>query len=279
MPFAALQQPVREAIMSAPKRFWREMTTRDFSESDTEDWIAILPVAAIEQHGPHLPVGVDALIADAMVARCAEALPGDLPVTFLPVQEVCKSNEHIAFPGTLTLDWETAIRAWLAIGHSVARAGLRKMVIVTSHGGNVAPMEIVARELRQTHGMAVATTAWTRLSPGRVYSYPEGPMVDIHGGLSETSMMLALYPDLVRMDLAEDFTSAQTALRQGSAKLGFHMSEANLGWLSQDLNEKGTVGNAAAASAELGAADIDSQVEGFVALMRDMARHAPPERR
>lgn len=258
--------------MTGPKRFWREMTTRDFSEGDTTEWIAVLPIAAIEQHGPHLPVGVDALIADAMVGRTAEAMPEDLPVTFLPVQQVCKSNEHIEFPGTLTLTWETAIRTWLEIGASVARAGLRKMVIVTSHGGNVPPMEIVARELRQTHGMAVATTAWTRLAPSRVYPETPGPMIDIHGGMAETSMMLALYPDLVRMDLAEDFGSAQTALRQGSEKLGYHMAEANLGWLSNDLNPKGTVGNAAGAKAEFGAADIDAQVAGFVALMRDMAR-------
>jgi creatinine amidohydrolase len=262
--------------MDGPRRHWREMTTRDFSEADTSGWIAVLPIAAIEQHGPHLPVGVDALIAEAMVARCVEALPEDLPVTFLPVQQVCKSNEHIAFPGTLTLDWETAIRSWLAIGHGVARAGLRKMVIVTSHGGNVAPMDIVARELRQTHAMTVATTAWTRLAASRVYTYPDGPMVDIHGGLSETSMMLALYPDLVRMERAEDFASAQTALRQGSAKLGFHMAEANIGWLSNDLNPKGTVGDAASATAELGAADIAAQVEGFVALMRDMVRAPVP---
>jgi creatinine amidohydrolase len=263
--------------MTGPRRYWREMTTRDFSDVDTSGWIAVLPIAAIEQHGPHLPVGVDALIADAMVERCAAALPEGSPATFLPVQEVCKSNEHIAFPGTLTLDWDTAIRSWLQIGHSVARAGLRKMIIVTSHGGNVAPMEIVARELRQTHAMAVATTSWTRLSHARVYSYPEGPMVDIHGGLSETSMMLALYPELVRTDMVEDFASAQTPLRQGSAKLGFHMADANLGWLSQDLNPKGPVGDASSATAALGAADIESQVEGFVALIDDMARHSPPE--
>ena len=261
--------------MTLPRAHWREMTTREFSESDTSGWIAVLPIAAIEQHGPHLPVGVDALLAEAMVARAVAALPDDLPATFLPVQQVCKSNEHIEFPGTLTLTWETAIRTWIEIGESVARAGLRKMVIVTSHGGNVAPMEIVARELRQTLGMAVATTSWTRLGGARVYSYPEGPMVDIHGGLSETSMMLAAWPDLVRQEFVEDFQSRQTALRQGSAKLGYHMAEANLGWLSNDLNPKGTVGDAASASAELGKADLDSQTEGFIALLRDMARYQP----
>jgi creatinine amidohydrolase len=266
----------KDARMTAPRRHWREMTTRDFSDGDTKNWIAVLPVAAIEQHGPHLPVGVDALIAEAMVDRCVAALPDDVPAVFLPVQQVCKSNEHIAFPGTLTVDWETAIRTWLAIGHSVARAGLRKLVIVTSHGGNVPPMEIVARELRQTHAMAVATTAWGRLAAERIYSYPEGPMIDIHGGLSETSMMLDVRPDLVRTELAEDFGSAQTALRQGSARLGFHMAEANLGWLAQDLNPKGTVGDASSARAELGAADLSAQVEGFIALMRDMMRLDPP---
>jgi len=261
--------------MTLPKRFWREMTTRDFADSATEDWIAVLPIAAIEQHGPHLPVGVDAVIADGMVARAVAALPEDLPVSFLPVQQVCKSNEHIAFPGTLTLDWEVAIKSWLQIGQSVARAGLRKMVIITSHGGNVPPMEIVARELRQTLGMAVATTSWGRLNAASVHTYPEGPQVDIHGGLSETSLMLALRPDLVKMELAEDFKSAQTALRQGSAKLGYHMADANLGWLANDLNPNGPVGDASRATAEAGEADIAGQIDGFIALMRDMARYQP----
>jgi len=262
--------------MTLPKPFWREMTTRDFSDSATQDWIAVLPIAAIEQHGPHLPVGVDALLAEGMVGRVVDRLPDDLPASFLPVQQVCKSNEHIAFPGTLTLSWDVAIKAWLQIGESVARAGLRKLVIVTSHGGNVPPMEIVARELRQTHGMAVATTSWGRMNPVEVHSYPEGPVVDIHGGLSETSMMLATRPDLVHMDRAEDFRSAQTALRQGSAKLGFHMAEANLGWLANDLNPNGPVGDASKATAEAGESDMAAQAEGFIALLRDMQRHQPP---
>lgn len=261
--------------MTLPKRYWREMSTRDFAEADTSGWIAVLPLAAIEQHGPHLPVGVDALIAAEMVARSAAACPDDMPVTFLPVQEICKSNEHLSFPGTLTLDWETAIKSWIQIGQSVARAGVRKLVLITSHGGNVPPMEIVARELRQTPGMAVATTAWGRLASERVYQYDQEPVVDIHGGLSETSMMLAARPDLVQTDRAEDFGSAQTALRQGSAKLGYHMSDANLGWVAEDLNVKGTVGDASSASAALGEADLTAQVEGFIALMRDMARYEP----
>ncbi|MFT6932005.1 MAG: creatinine amidohydrolase [Paracoccaceae bacterium] len=264
--------------MSYPTAFWRDMSTRIFSRETTSDWIAVLPIAAIEQHGPHLPVGVDAVIAEEMVKRCVQARPDSSKTVFLPLQEICKSNEHIAFPGTLTLDWDVAVRAWIQIGQSVARAGVKKLVIITSHGGNVPPMEIAARELRQTNGMAVVTTSWGRLGRGsQIYDRGEGPMVDIHGGLGETSLMLALRPDLVDMTYAEDFQSSQTALRQGSVKLGYHMADANMAWLSHDLNPKGTVGNASAGSADLGAQDVFSQVEGFWSLMSDLERVTAPD--
>ena len=197
------------------KRFWREMPTTEF-DGDTSDWIAVLPIAAIEQHGPHLPVGVDALIAEGMVERCAAVLPPDSPVTFLPLQEICKSNEHLGFAGTLTLDWDTTIHSWLEIGESVARAGVRKFVLVTSHGGNVPPMEIVARELRVRHGMLVVTTSWGRLGKWQeIYDYGS-IFTDIHGGNSETSVMLALRPDLVDMSRAEDFASTQSDMKAPS---------------------------------------------------------------
>jgi len=250
-----------------PSRFWREMPSSAFGEA-ARDWIAVLPVAAIEQHGPHLPVGVDAIIADGLVSRVAEAAPTDLPVTFLPVEEVCKSNEHRAFPGTLTLDWDVVIKTWIQIGESVARAGPRTLVIVTSHGGNVPPMEIVARELRERTGMRVVTTAWSRFAPN--HHSGDGPVIDIHAGFAETAWMRALRPDLVDMTRAEDFASAQSDLVDGSGRLGYHMMAANAAWLSQDLNPKGAVGNAAAATAEIGEADIAAMVAGFVDLLRDL---------
>ena len=149
----------------------------------------------------------------------------------------------------LTVDWDVAIKTWLQIGESVSRAGIKRLAIITSHGGNVPPMEIVARELRQKHGMSVATTAWGRLNlRGSVHHY-EGVMTDIHGGLSETSLMLAMRPDLVDMSKAENFASAQTALVQGTQQLGFHMRNANIAWVSGDLHPKGTVGDASTASA------------------------------
>ena len=140
-----------------PSRFWYEMPTTHFA-GDTSEWIAILPVAAVEQHGPHLPVGVDAIIAEEMVARCAKALPESSPAVFLPVQAIGKSNEHVNFPGTLTIGWQSAIESWIEIGQSVCRAGIRKFVIVNSHGGNSALMAVVARELREKHHMLAITT-------------------------------------------------------------------------------------------------------------------------
>lgn len=253
----------------APKRFWREMPSSAFGEA-AKDWIAVLPMAATEQHGPHLPLGVDSFIAEGMIAECIRTLPEDAPVTFLPVQEVCKSNEHIAFAGTLTLGWKTVIQTWIEIGESVVRAGLQTLVIVTSHGGNIPAMEIAARELRQRHGMRVITTSWGRLGRWQEIYHYDGPVIDIHAGLSETSVMLALRPDLVDMELACDFPSAQTAFDQAGQKLGYHGAAANVAWLAQDLNAQGAVGNASAASAEDGRRDIISVGEGFCALISEI---------
>ena len=236
-----------------------------------------MPLAATEQHGPHLPVGVDSMIAEGMISACVDALPGTAPVTFLPVQEVCKSNEHIDFPGTLTVGWDTITKVWIDIGASVARAGPRTLVMVTSYGGNIAPMEIAARELRQRLGLRVITTSWGRLGRWQGIHAYEGPIIDIHAGFSETSVMLALRPDLVDMDKAEDFGSAQTALDQSSEKLGYHGASANIAWLAQDLNAQGAVGDASMASADAGQEDIRSVAQGFCALVADLQRLPFPE--
>ncbi len=257
-----------------PARYWQEMTTRDFADSDTANWIAVLPVAAIEQHGPHLPVYTDTCIAEGMIRRSIELMPADLPVTFLPVQAVGKSNEHISSPGTLTTTWETATRLWLDIGDSVHRAGLRKLIVVNSHGGNVPMVDIVARELRVRHEMLVVGTAWSRFGhPDGLPGEPES-LYGIHGGDIETSVMLHLRPDLVKMDRAEDFRSAQLDFIDEFAHLRAH-GPVQFGWKAQDLNPKGTVGNASAATPEKGRAVVDHQAGAFVALCRDVAGFDP----
>src|ERR1700722_11341466 len=204
---------IKVAAMSRfPRQRWEEMTTADFAALDRERVIAVLPVAAIEQHGPHLPVSVDAAINSGIVERVIALLPDDLPVTFLPMMPVGKSNEHQAFPGTLTLSAETLTRLWTEIGESVARAGIRKMVIANSHGGQPQIMDIVARDLRVRLGMLVVTLSYGGLGrpPGL---FPDGELRHgIHGGSGETSVLLYLRPDLVREAERRNFVPISVAM-------------------------------------------------------------------
>src|SRR5918997_210690 len=236
-----------------PARFWLDLTTDEFRARDMRRAIAVLPTAAVEQHGPHLPVGTDTFINEGYLARMMELVPDELDVLVLPVQAVGKSNEHLAYPGTITLSAETLIRAWTEIGESVRRAGCRKLVFVNSHGGNVAVVDIVARELRVRHGMLAVNAAWHRLG------YPEGlfPADEmrhgIHGGDAETSLMLAFRPETVRMDRARNFEPRTVQMARDFRHLNA-IQPIGFGWMSQDLNTAGAMGNAASATPEKGEA-------------------------
>ncbi|MEL6234987.1 MAG: creatininase family protein [Pseudomonadota bacterium] len=250
---------------------WAEYRTIEWPEWDPDQVIAILPTAAIEQHGPHLPVGVDMMINEGMLGTLCDTLPADLDIRILPVQAVGKSNEHLDAPGTLTLTAETALRAWVEIGLSVARAGLRKMVIVNSHGGNLDLIGIVARELRVQAGMMVVKCQWGGFGhPAGMYSAHELAF-GIHGGDVETSLMLHFRPDLVDLARAENFASS--AETDAIAPTG----PVSYGWMARDLNPRGTVGNAAAASAEKGRATAAHQVAGFARMLAAL-RDAPLDR-
>lgn len=255
-----------------PRRRWRDMATTEFR--DCGGWVAVLPIAAVEQHGPHLPVGVDSMIAEALVARATAALPEEVPATFLPVQQVCKSDEHLDFPGTLTLGWETAIRSWTEIAASVARAGVRRLVIVTSHGGNVAPMGVVARELRVHHDLMAVATAWGA-GVDIADLLPEGEgRYGIHGGAAETSMMLAIAPDLVRMEAAEDFRTAELDHAERFRHLRAH-GAVKMGWMAQDLNPAGAAGDARAATVDAGGLILDRYATAFAELLAEVAEADP----
>ena len=123
-------------MMTTRRVFWGEYRTAEFGAIDADATITVLPLAAVEQHGPHLPVGTDMLIAEGMLKTVVDVLPPDLDLRILPLQAVGKSNEHLYAPGTLTLPATVAIEAWTALGESVHRAGIRKLVLVNSHGGN-----------------------------------------------------------------------------------------------------------------------------------------------
>jgi creatinine amidohydrolase len=254
-----------------PRRDWMEMTWQEIAAADTARWIAVLPLAAVEQHGPHLPLGVDAFIAEAYLARVRALLPDDLPATFLPVQRIGQSDEHLAYPGTLSLSAATVIRAWTEIAESVHRAGVRKLVMVTSHGGNVQALEIVARDLRARLAMLVVTVGWHRFGyPDDTFARAEAKH-GIHAGDIETSMMLAQNPDLVRRDKAQNAPSATIGMERDFRWLSAYRP-AGFGWMTQDLHASGAVGDATAATPDKGAAALDHGARGFVELLREVDR-------
>ncbi|MGJ5208457.1 creatininase family protein [Bradyrhizobium sp. HKCCYLR20261] len=255
--------------MTLPPRDWTELNWPALETPDVAGWIAVLPLAATEQHGPHLPLGTDVYIAEAYLAEVRALLPPALPVTFLPVQPVGISTEHIDFPGTLTLPAEVALRSWRALGDCIARAGIRKLVIVSSHGGNSAAMSLVAQDLRAVHRMLVVTTSWSRFgAPDGLFSASE-ILHGIHGGAIETSIMLARYPQFVRSEAIADFASSGAAMARDNRVLSTQRP-APLAWQTQDLHVSGAVGDATQASAEKGAHVLDHGARAFCALLQDV---------
>ncbi|PDT16786.1 creatininase [Rhizobium sp. J15] len=231
--------------------------------------IAVLPLGAHEQHGPHLPFETDTLIAEGIAARLKAALPAGLPVTFLPAESVGYSIEHMDVEGTKTLAFNEAVNRWLGIAEGLAKQGTRKFVMLNAHGGNSPLISIVATEARVRFAMLAVATSWTRFGlPDGVIS-PEEKAIDIHGGDIETSVMLALHPDRVDMAKAGNFPSRQTEFAGRFKHLRAYGPHA-FGWKMSDLNPQGVAGNAAAASAEKGEALIAHAVKGLMELLEDV---------
>ncbi len=255
--------------MALASRFWADLSWPEFRSLPPET-VAVLPIAAIEQHGPHLPVSVDTAINGGIVAAMLARLPEEAPVLVLPTQAIGCSVEHVRFPGTLTATPETLIALWTEIGQSVARAGIRRLLLLNSHGGQPQIADIVCRRLRGTSGMFAATCMWGRLGrPDGVELTQEESRHGIHGGLVETSVMLHLCPQLVRMQKARRFRSRWL---EHEAEGGRLMPEGitGFGWETQDLNADGALGDAAAATGELGARFVDTAAGHLVRLIQDM---------
>jgi creatinine amidohydrolase len=256
-------------MMTVPPRDWTDLNWAVIDRQAAAGWIAVLPLAATEQHGPHLPLGTDVMIAEAYLARVRARLAADLPVTFLPTQPVGISTEHIDFPGTLTLPTGVALKTWTAIGESVARAGIRKLVMVTSHGGNSAAMTLVAQDLRAFHRMLVVSTSWSRFGCPDGLFEPDELRHGIHGGAVETSIMQAAHPTLVRSAAIANFASAGRDMERRYRHLSTQRP-APLAWQAQDLNATGAVGDATQASADKGEALLAHGARAFCELLADI---------
>lgn len=258
-------------------RHWAHLKSPDFVRLDPARTVAVLPVAATEQHGPHLPLSVDTDLLEGLIAHTLPLLAAELPVLLLPTQAVGRSIEHESFSGTLGLDSDALIQGWLQIGRSVARAGVKKLVLLNSHGGNVSTLDIVGRELRARHGLTVLMVQSFSLKlPAEVQALfpPEEHRFGAHGGDIETSMMLALHPERVDMALAQDFASSSRQRAQRYAVLGDGQS-AKLAWAVQDLHPQGAAGNAAAATPAKGRAVLEASARVLAQLLAE-ACELPP---
>jgi creatinine amidohydrolase len=271
--------------MSTASRFWADLSARDFAalqaSGDATRTIAVLPVAATEQHGPHLPLSVDTVLVDGVIAAALPHLSADLKALFLPTQTVGLSPEHARFAGTLTFSNGTILRVWTEIAECVAAAGIRKLVLFNAHGGNVSVMDMVARDLRARLGMLVYSVSWFNLplidrqgeDVNALFTSAEHRF-GIHGGDIETSMMLALSPAHVDMGQACHFdSSAQN--RVGRFAILGNGKSAKLAWQTQDYNPAGAVGNAAIATAAKGRAVVDAAGRALAQVLAEVDRLPP----
>ncbi|MBU2868457.1 creatininase family protein [Pacificibacter marinus] len=250
-------------------RFWAHYTARDFAKLDRENIIAVLPIGAIEQHGPHLPLSVDQAIVDGIVAATEPLVPDDVPALFLPTMPVGKSTEHSAWPGTLTFSTQTLIAMYTEIGDSVAAAGVRKMVFLNSHGGQIAVMDIVARDLRIKHNMLTVGANWFAMGMPDGLLTPNEERFGIHAGDMETSVMRALHPDHVQMKYARNFEASVEKQAGKTRHLGLSPA-GKLGWQAQDMNGAGACGDATLATPEKGAAFIQYAANQIVTLLKEV---------
>ncbi|GAB3778097.1 creatininase family protein [Ramlibacter monticola] len=254
-------------------RFWADLATTDFASLDPATTVAVLPVGATEQHGPHLPLRVDQCLVDGIVMQALAQLPAEASVLVLPTQQVGYSPEHARFAGTLTLSIETVIATWVALGECVARAGVRKLLLFNSHGGQASLLDIVARELRVRCNLIVYGCSWWNLPVGDEVNgrfSADEHRFGVHGGQIETSLMLALAPATVRMAQARDFPSSSRERAARYPILGNGRS-AKLGWAMQDYNPQGAAGNAAAADAAHGQVVLEAAGSQLALLLREMA--------
>lgn len=233
-------------------RRWQDLTTAELRHHVARDPVIVLPLAAIEQHGPHLPLSTDLDIGLGLLDAAAEHLADRVPVLVLPPLAIGTSMEHTAFAGTLSLEPETILAQSRQIGAAVAAAGFRRLLFCNSHGGNTQWMDLAGLSLRRDHGLLVVKCNYFRLGLPRDLELPVNELRHgYHGGALETAMMLHLAPERVRKEQCRERISLGQTLDRKLSLLGPE-GAASFSWMSQDLNESGAVGNALLASPALG---------------------------
>jgi creatinine amidohydrolase len=260
------------AFKIPPERLLSNMTWTDIRDLDKREGVLVLPVGAIEQHGPHLPTCTDALIAERMVALALERLPETAKVWRLPVQSYAKSNEHASYPGTFALSASTLMSVMRDIAIGAKRAGFRRLAFVNGHGGNSALLAMMARDIRAETGLMTFTLLSSAGANDPVSTTRDETRFGIHAGDWETSIVLALEPDLVRMD------RAPTAFPDFPASRNISMTKGNalVAWLTPDWSETGVFGDATQATPERGATRLEACVVKLAEVLEEISRFEVP---
>jgi len=251
-------------------RSWADLTAMEIADLVALDPVVVLPTAAVEQHGPHLPLSTDVDIGEGIVAAAMSELSDEFAVSVLPTLSVGTSDEHAGAGGTLTLSAEGMIDTVVSLGRSLANAGVRRLVLANSHGGNRAALDIAALRLRRECRMLVVKAHWFRYPAPEGVDLPESEWRHgLHGGAVETAMMMHLRPEAVRTDQLRDFPSLGGELERMLQRLGPE-GVASFAWEAHDLNPDGVTGNASLATAELG----KLLVEGYGRVLAEILEDA-----
>jgi creatinine amidohydrolase/Fe(II)-dependent formamide hydrolase-like protein len=244
------------------KRALVEHTWKEIEALPKDPGVVVLPIGAIEQHGPHLPVWTDAKIAEETVRGAFEKLPEGVAAWYLPVQSYGKSNEHTGYPGTVALSASTLIAVVRDIAAALHKSGFRRLMFFNAHGGNKALLEMMVRDLRAEFGLlcflAQGQADSSRLSP-------QEQRFGIHAGTLETALMLHLTPELVRKPLPKAYYPQFTSQNFNLTVL------PQVGWLTRDWSPEGHFGDPAPATAEAGAAWLEEMTSRLAALIAEVS--------
>lgn len=253
-------------------RFGSEIPGPSLAGEVAPTTLFVQPIGAVEHHGPHLPLGTDTIVIDEM-ARAVVASCDGLDMVMLPTLSYGLSTEHVWAPGTVSLSPTTLLAVLAEVAASVHRARGRRLVLLNGHGGNTHLLRVAIRELRAEHGLS------TFLLHGSLPPDNGGPPTDpreeglgIHGGISETSVVLHLRPELVDMDKAVRAVPSWVSRYE---YLGFAKA-AEFGWLSSDLSDSGVAGDPTLATAELGKEHFNASVEALSKVFEEVATFAFP---
>ncbi len=259
-----------------PQRFFPYLTWTEIKlMSEPENVVIIQPVGAIEQHGPHLPIIVDSAIGMGVLGKALEKLDREIPAYALPCLYYGKSNEHWHFPGTITLSATTLLTVLMEVADSLYRSGFRKLVLMNSHGGQPQIMEIAARDIHQKYEDFLLFPLFTWRVPNMASQLLTKKELEygIHAGDAETSILLSLLPNQVKME------RAVTEYPQGLPEDSLLSMEGKLpfAWLTKELTKSGVMGDATVATKEKGDKLLESLSDGWARLIQDIYKFHQPK--